>query len=54
MINPYKIHLDNFFENLLYFRHINGRIGKVFHKEIKDYSKDKNVISFTSALVISD
>jgi|GEM_PF-609720 hypothetical protein len=54
MINPYKIYLDGFFENLLYFRHISGRIDKVFHKEVKDYSKDKNIISFTSALVISD
>jgi hypothetical protein len=54
MTNPYKIYLDSFFESLLYFRHISGRIDKVFHKEIKDYSKDKAIINFSSALVISD
>lgn len=54
MTNPYKEHLDNFFKNLLYYRHISSRIDKVFQKEIKDYREDKAIIHFASALVISD
>ena len=54
MINPYKIFLDSFFENLLYFRHMSGRIDKVFQKEIIDYREDEAIIHFASALIISD
>jgi len=54
MTNPFKEHLDYFFENLLYYRHISDRIDKVFQKEIKDYSNDKATIHFSSALAISD
>ena len=54
MTNPYKEYLDNLFENLLYYRHISGRINKVFLKEIRDYSEEKAIIHFASALVISD
>ncbi|MFB9055466.1 hypothetical protein ACFFU9_01810 [Mariniflexile ostreae] len=54
MTNPYKIHLDQFFEKLLYYRHISGRIDKVFKKEIEMYSSDKATMHFASALIISD
>lgn len=54
MKNLYKKSLDKFFEKLLYYRHISGRINKVFQKEIKDYSSDKAIIHFASALIISD
>ncbi|CAM4305984.1 RiboL-PSP-HEPN domain-containing protein [Zobellia roscoffensis] len=54
MINPYKKHIDQFFEKLLYYRHSSSRIDKVFKKEIELYSADKATIHFASALVISD
>jgi hypothetical protein len=54
MTNSYKKSLDQFFENLLYYRHISGRINKVFQKEINEYSSDKAIINFASALIISD
>ena len=54
MTNPYKEPLNQFFEKLLYFRHISGRINKVFEKEIEDYTQDKATINFSSSLVISD
>ncbi len=54
MINTYKKHLYYFFEKLLYYRHINGRIDKVFQKDIKVYSSEEAIIEFISALVISD
>ncbi|UWX56355.1 hypothetical protein NYZ99_09205 [Maribacter litopenaei] len=54
MTNPYKKYLDLFFEKLLYYRHISGRIDKVFRKEIEVYSSDKAIMHFASALVISD
>lgn len=54
MTNSYRKSLDQFFEKLLYYRHISGRINKVFQKEIKEYSSDKAIIHFASALVISD
>lgn len=47
MENPNKEHLDNFFKNLLYYRHISGRINKVFEKEINDYRDDKAMIYFS-------
>jgi len=43
-----------FFEKLLYYRHISKHINKVFQKEIKEYSSDKAVMHFASALIISD
>lgn len=54
MTNTYKKNLNHFFERLLYYRHISGRINNVFQKEIKEYSSDKAMIHFASALVISD
>ena len=54
MTNPNKEFLNQFFEKLLYFRHISGRINKVFEKEINVYTQDKAVVDFLSALVISD
>jgi len=54
MINTYKKYLDQFFEKLLYYRHISKHINKVFQKEIKEYSSDKAVMHFASALIISD
>lgn len=54
MKNPYLKQLNIFFENLLYFRHICGRINKVFEKEINDYKRKEAVIHFASALIISD
>jgi hypothetical protein len=54
MTNPYKEYLDKFFNSLLYFRHINGRINKLFKKEIEDCQLDDAIIHFVSALVISD
>lgn len=54
MTNPYKKHLDIFFEKLLYYRHISGRIDKVLKKEIEIYSSEKAKMHFASALIISD
>jgi hypothetical protein len=54
MTNSYKKSLDIFFEKLLYYRHISGRINKVFQKEIKEYNSDKAIIHFASALILSD
>jgi hypothetical protein len=54
MTISYKKSLDQFFEKLLYYRHISGRIDKVFQKEIEEYSSDKAIIHFASALIISD
>lgn len=54
MTNKYRKYLDQFFENLLYNRHISGRITKVFQKDIKEYTSEKAKIHFASALVISD
>lgn len=54
MSNSYKKSLDEFFKKLLYYRHISGRINQVFQKEIKEYSSDKAIIQFASALIISD
>ncbi len=54
MTNSYKKHLDQFFEKLLYYRHISGRINKILQKEIYLYNSDKANIHFASALVISD
>lgn len=54
MINPYIKYLNHFFEKLLYYRHISGRIDKVFKKEIELYSSDKATMHFASALIISD
>ncbi len=54
MTNPYKKHLDIFFEKLLYYRHISGRIDKVLKKEIEVYSSEDAIMHFASALIISD
>ena len=54
MANPYKEYLNKFFQSLLYYRHINDRINKVFKKEIEIYREDEAIIHFASALVISD
>ena len=54
MTNSFKEHLDLFFEKLLYYRHMSGRIDKVFQKEIEKYNSDGAVIEFASALIISD
>ncbi len=54
MTNPYKKYLDEFFEKLLYYRHISGRINKVFQKDIQEYTAEKAKLYFASALVISD
>ncbi|MBI5915641.1 MAG: hypothetical protein HY842_09710 [Bacteroidetes bacterium] len=54
MTNSYKKHLDHFFEKLLYYRHISGRINKVVQKDVKVYSDEGAIIHFISALVISD
>jgi|LSQX01.2.fsa_nt_gb hypothetical protein len=54
MTNTYKKHLDQFFEKLLYYRHISGRINKVFQKDINVYSTEKAIMHFASALIISD
>jgi len=54
MTNSYKKSLDQLFEKLLYYRHISGRINKVFQKEIEQYSSDTAIIHFASALIISD
>lgn len=54
MTNSYKKNLNQFFEKLLYYRHISGRINKVFQKEIEEYSSDKAIVHFLSALILSD
>jgi len=54
MKNTYKKHLDQYFEKLLYFRHISGRINKVFKEDIEKYTDEKAIIHFASALIISD
>lgn len=54
MTNPYKKYLDEFFKKLLYYRHISGKINKVFQKDIQEYTAEKATLHFTSALVISD
>ena len=53
-MNTYKKHLDQYFEKLIYFRHISGRINKVFQEDIKKYTDEKAIIHFASALNISD
>lgn len=54
MTNTYRKYLDQFFEKLLYYRHISGRINKVFQKDIQEYTSEKAKIHFASALIISD
>jgi len=54
MTNPYKKYLDQFFEKLLYFRHISGRINNVFEKDIQNYTSEQAKIHFASGLIISD
>jgi len=54
MTNTYKKYLDQFFEKLLYYRHISGRINKVFQKDIQEYTSEEAKIHFVSALIISD
>jgi hypothetical protein len=54
MTNPYKKHLDQLFEKLLYYRHISGRINKILQKEISLYNTNIANIHFASALVICD
>ncbi|MFD3003574.1 hypothetical protein ACFS7Z_24670 [Pontibacter toksunensis] len=54
MTNTYREYLDQFFEKLLYYRHISGRINKVFQKDIQDYTSEQAKIHFASALIISD
>lgn len=54
MTNSYKKSIDQFFEKLLYYRHISGRINKVIQKDIKEYSSDQARIHFASSLIISD
>lgn len=54
MTNTYKKYLEEFFEKLLYYRHISGRINRVYQKDIKQYNSDKAIMHFASALIISD
>lgn len=54
MTNTYRKYLDQFFEKLLYYRHISGRINKVFQKDIYTYTSEQAKIHFISALIISD
>ena len=54
MTNSYKKHLNHFFEKLLYYRHISGRINDVFQKDIKIHTNEGAIIAFGSALAISD
>ena len=50
----YQKHLIDFFEILLDYRHISGRINKVLREDNNRYSSEAAVIQFSSALVISD
>ncbi len=54
MTNTYRKYLDQFFEKLLYYRHISGRINKIFEKDIQVYTSEKTLIHLSSALIISD
>lgn len=54
MTNTYRKYLDQFFEKLLYYRHISGRINKVLQNDIEVYTAEQAYIGFASALVISD
>lgn len=54
MNNLYRIYLDQFFEKILYYTHISGRINKVFQKDVDLYSQKGSDIDFISALIISD
>lgn len=54
MENTYKKYLDQFFERLLYYRHVSRQLDKVFKKEIQAYTSEQAKIYFASVLVISD
>jgi hypothetical protein len=54
LAETYKNHLDQFFEKLLYFRHISGRVSRVLNDDIARYTSEESVLRFAFALVISD
>jgi hypothetical protein len=54
LVETYRYSVDKFFEKLLYFKHISGRVSHVLNDDIEKYTSEEAIIRFASALVISD
>lgn len=54
MKNPYKIHLNNFFEIITDFRHSSNRLNKVLLNDVKKYTSENSKYSSVTSLIIGD
>tara|TARA_R110000744_G_scaffold249450_3_gene365718 strand:+ start:3154 stop:3918 length:765 start_codon:yes stop_codon:yes gene_type:complete len=54
MTNPYKKHLDNFFETVTDFKHTSNRLNKVLLKDVEKYTAEGARYFSGTSLVIGD
>ena len=54
MTNPYKVHLDSFFETIIEFRHSSNRLNKVLLKDVERYTAEGAQFFSGTSLAIGD
>lgn len=54
MKNPYRIHLNSYFETIIDFKHTANRLNSVLLKDVEIFTDEKAIFFSGSALVISD